>query len=142
MINRCHELAISHQAKLLGISRGSVYYQRRSMNEEDIQLMHRLDQLHLEYPFMGARMLRDQLFREGKTVGRTHIGTLMKRMGIEAVYQKPKTSKKHPGHTVYRERRPVHHPQYLLAGQAELYRKDRYGYLPIEDEPWRHQMEF
>ncbi|WP_407642616.1 IS3 family transposase [Desulfopila aestuarii] len=101
MINRSHELAISQQAKLLGISRGSVYYQPRPISEDDLALMRRIDQLHLEYPFMGARMLRDQLVREEKPVGRSRVGTLMKRMGIEAVYQKPKTSKKHSGHAVY-----------------------------------------
>ncbi len=63
--------------------------------------MRRLDALHLEHPFMGARMLRDQLNREGFTVGRKHVGTLMKRMGIEALYRKLGISKKHPGHDVY-----------------------------------------
>jgi len=101
MINRSHGLAISQQAKLMGISRGSVYYQPRAIAEHELALMRRIDQLHLEYPFMGARMLRDQLVREGKVVGRTRVGTLMKRMGIEALYQKPKTSRKHPGHAVY-----------------------------------------
>jgi len=101
MIDRSHGLSISQQTKLLGISRGCVYSKPRPVNENDLILMRRIDQLHLEHPFMGARMLRDQLVREGKTVGRTHVSTLMKRMGIEAVYQKPKTSKKHPGHTIY-----------------------------------------
>jgi putative transposase len=70
--------------------------------------MRKLDELHLEYPFMGARMLRDQLNRMGFTVGRKRVSTLMKKMGIEALYQKPKTSKKHPGHAVY---------PYLLRGR-------------------------
>lgn len=101
MISRNHALAISQQAKLLGISRGSVYYQPRPISEDDLALMRRIDALHLEHPFMGARMLRDQLVREDRVVGRARVGTLMKRMGIEAVYRKPKTSKKHPGHAVY-----------------------------------------
>jgi len=63
--------------------------------------MRQIDELHLEHPFMGARMLRDQLTRTGHDVGRRHVGTLMKRMGIEALYRKPGTSKKHPGHKVY-----------------------------------------
>ncbi len=63
--------------------------------------MHQLDRLHLEKPFMGARMLSDQLRRSGIWVGRRRVGTLMKKMGIEALYRKPKTSKKHPGHKVY-----------------------------------------
>ena len=79
------------------------------MDASDLALMRRLDKLHLEYPFMGSRMLRDQLGREGIVVGRKHVSTLMTRMGIEALYRKPKTSKKHPGHTIY---------PYLLRGMA------------------------
>ena len=108
MIDRTHQLCISRQAQLLGISRGSVYYQPKEVSEEDLVLMRKLDELHLEYPFMGARMLRDQLNRMGFTVGRKRVSTLMKKMGIEALYQKPKTSKKHPGHAVY---------PYLLRGR-------------------------
>jgi putative transposase len=63
--------------------------------------MRHIDELHLEHPFMGTRMLRDQLSLAGHDVGRRHVGTLMKRMGIEALYRKPGTSKKHPGHKVY-----------------------------------------
>ena len=63
--------------------------------------MRRIDELHLEHPFMGARMLRDQLNRSGVAVGRKHVGSLMARMGIAALYRKPGTSKKHPGHKVY-----------------------------------------
>ena len=63
--------------------------------------MRHLDALHLEHPFMGARMLRDQLNREGFTVGRKHVRTLMARMGMEALYRKPGTSQKHPGHEIY-----------------------------------------
>jgi putative transposase len=67
----------------------------------DLALMHRIDELHLEHPFMGARMLRDQLGRAGVAVGRKHIGSLMTRMGITALYRKPGTSKRHPGHKIY-----------------------------------------
>ena len=101
MIDRNHNLPISRQAKLAGISRGSVYYVPRPVSPADLDLMKRIDKLHLEHPFMGARMLRDQLHLQGLNVGRKHVGTLMKRMGIEALYRKPGTSKKHPGHTVY-----------------------------------------
>jgi len=79
---------------LVGISRGSVYYQPRSVADTDLALMRRIDALHLEHPFMGARMLRDQLNRVGCDIGRKHVGTLMKRMGIEALCRKPGTSKK------------------------------------------------
>ena len=101
MIDRNHKLPISRQVKLAGISRGSVYYVQRPASAADLDLMRRIDRLHLEHPFMGARMLRDQLHLQGLNVGRKHVGTLMKRMGIEALYRKPGTSKKHPGHTVY-----------------------------------------
>ena len=101
MIDAAHALSISRQAQLAGISRGSVYYVSKPAGAADLVLMRRLDALHLEHPFMGARMLRDQLNREGFTVGRKHVGTLMARMGIEALYRKPGTSKKHPGHDVY-----------------------------------------
>jgi putative transposase len=101
MIDSTHALSISRQAQLAGISRGSVYYEPKPVGAADLVRMRRLDALHLEHPFMGARMLRDQLNREGCTVGRKHVGTLMARMGIEALYRKPGTSKKHPGHEIY-----------------------------------------
>jgi putative transposase len=100
MIDGHHALSISRQAQLAGISRGSVYYVPKSVDAADLVLMRRMDALHLEHPFMGARMLRDQLNREGFTVGRKHVGTLMVRMGMEALSRKPNTSKKCPGHTV------------------------------------------
>ena len=83
---------------MVGISRSSVYYQAKPVNATDLAMMRRIDELHLEHPFMGARMLQDQLNRAGLAVGRKHVGTLMKRMGVEALYRKPVTSKKHPGH--------------------------------------------
>ncbi len=101
MIDRHHELPITQQARLLGISRASVYYLPRPMSDADLALMRRLDQLHLDHPFMGARMLRDQLHREGIKVGRRHIGTLMQRMGIEALCPQPGSSKPAPGHKIY-----------------------------------------
>jgi putative transposase len=101
MIDRNHALPIKRQAELVGISRGNVYYLPRPVCEADQRLMRRIDELHLEHPFAGARMLRDMLNREGFAVGRKHVATLMARMGIEALYRKPNTSKKHPGHTVY-----------------------------------------
>lgn len=101
MIDVLHALSISRQAQLVGISRGSVYYLPKPVSAADLALMRRIDELHLEHPFMGARMLRDQLNRAGLAVGRKHVGTLMKRMGVEALYRKPGTSKKHPGHKIY-----------------------------------------
>jgi putative transposase len=101
MIDRNHELPITRQAELLEVSRASVYYLPRPASESDLALMRRIDALHLEHPFMGARMLRDSLRREGFTVGRKHVRTLMTRMGVEPLYRRPRTTKKHPGHQVY-----------------------------------------
>jgi len=101
MIDRDHRLPIARQAQLLGMSRGAVYYLPRPTSAADLALMRRIDELHLEHPFMGARMLRRQLAREGVHVGRRHIGTLMQRMGIEALAPQPGTSKKAPGHKIY-----------------------------------------
>lgn len=101
MIDRDHDLPISRQASALGISRGSVYYLPRPVSTADLILMRQIDELHLEHPFAGARMLRDLLRQEGRWVGRKHVATLMRKMGIEALYRKPSTSRKHPRHAVY-----------------------------------------
>ena len=101
MIDRDHDLPITRQAKLLNISRGSVYYLPRPVSDADLALMRRIDELHLEHPFMGARMLRRMLQREGVMVGRRHVATLMQRMDIEALCPQPGTSKAHPGHKIY-----------------------------------------
>ena len=86
---------------LLGISRGSVYYQPRPVSDADLKLMHRIDKLHTEFLFAGSRMLHGLLAQEGSVVGRLHVATLMKCMGIEALYRKPNTSKPAPGHKTY-----------------------------------------
>jgi putative transposase len=101
MIDRNHELPITRQAELLEVSRASVYYLPRPVSEADLALMRRIDALHLEHPFMGARMLRDSLRQEGFQVGRKHVATLMARMGVEPLYRRPRTTRKHPGHQVY-----------------------------------------
>jgi putative transposase len=101
MIERTHDLPIARQAKLLNISRSAVYYQPRPVPAEDLAIMRRIDELHLESPFAGGRMLRDMLRREGVLIGRRHVATLMKRMGIEAIYRRPNTSKPAPGHRIY-----------------------------------------
>ena len=101
MIDREHDLPITRQAKVLCISRGSVYYQPRPVSASDLEVMHRLDQLHLELPFAGSRMLRGLLVAEGCKIGRRHVKTLMKRMGIEALYRHPRTTKPEPGHEIY-----------------------------------------
>jgi len=101
MIDRNHELSVSRQAKLLGISRGSVYYLPRPTPAADLALMRRIDELHLDYPFAGPRMLQHLVKAEGFEVGRQHFGTLMRKMGIEALYRRPNTGKPAPGHEIY-----------------------------------------
>ena len=101
MIDRQHDLPITKQAEALGISRSSVYYLPRPVPVADLALMRRMDELHLDLPFAGSRMLRDLLNAEGAKIGRRHVATLMRRMGIEAIYRRPTTSKPAPGHKVY-----------------------------------------
>jgi putative transposase len=101
MIDRSHTLSLARQAEELGISRSSLYYNPQPVSAADLAIMRRIDELHLEFPFAGSRMLRDLLAAEGFTVGRLHVATLMKRMGIEALYRKPATSKPTPGHQIY-----------------------------------------
>ena len=93
MIDRQHKLSISRQAELLNISRGTVYYLAQPISASDMTLMRKIDQLHLGHSFMAARMLRDQLARQGIQVGRRHVGTLMRKMGIEALSPQLGTSK-------------------------------------------------
>src|SRR4051794_29675574 len=83
-----HDLTITRQAKVLNVSRGSVYYGPRPPSPADLALMRRIDELHLDFPFAGSRMLRDLLVAGGLRTGRRHVATLMKRMGIQAVYRK------------------------------------------------------
>ena len=109
MIDPEHDLPITQQAEVLGISRSTVYYQPRPFSAEDLWLMRQIDEMHLNYPFAGSRMLRDLLSHQGLEVGRRHIRTLMRRMGIEAIYRRPNTSKPAPGHRIY---------PYLLRGLA------------------------
>ena len=101
MIDRQHQLPLTRQAELLGMSRSSVYYLPRPVSAADLALMRCIDELHLEHPFMGARMLRRMLVRQGLKVGRRHVSTLMQRMGVEALCPQPGTSKAHPGHKIY-----------------------------------------
>ena len=101
MIDRDHTLSITRQAQLLNISRGTVYYLPQPVRPAELALMRKIDELHLEHPFMGARMLRDQLLRQGFDVGRRHVRTLMLCMGIEALAPQPGTSQAAPGHKIY-----------------------------------------
>ena len=107
MMERTGILPVVRQCALLGLSRASVYYHPRPVSARDLTLMRRLDELHLAHPFLGARKLAKLLQAEGHAVGRRHVGTLMRRMGIEALYRKPRTSVPAPGQRIY---------PYLLSG--------------------------
>ena len=109
MIDRGHELALTRQAKLLKLSRSSIYYRPRPVSPADLAIMRRIDELHLDFPFAGSRMLRDFLRAEGVEIGRQRVARMMKRKGIEALYRRPNTSKPAPGHKIY---------PYLLRGLA------------------------
>jgi putative transposase len=101
MIDRTHELPLVRQAKLLRLSRSSLYYAPRPVPAAELAIMRRIDALHLDYPFAGSRMLRDLLRGEGVVIGRETVRTMMRRMCIEALYRRPNTSKAAPGHKIY-----------------------------------------
>lgn len=101
MIDRTHDLPVVRQCEILALSRSSVYYLPRPVPPQDLALMRRIDELHLNFPFAGARMLRDLLRLEGFHVGRQRVARLMRQMGMEALYRKPNTSRRHPAHPVF-----------------------------------------
>jgi putative transposase len=109
MIDRDHQLSVTRQAKAVGIARSTVYYLPRPVSEADLALMREIDKFHTEFPFAGSRMLRRLLAFNGSKIGRRHVKTLMQRMGIEALYRRPRTTKPEPGHKIY---------PYLLRGLA------------------------
>jgi putative transposase len=118
MIDRSHTLGLKHQARLLNLSRSSLYYEQRQVSQLDLEIMRRIDELHLDYPFAGSRMLRDLLRGEEMQIGRQHVATLMRRMGIEAIYRRPNTSKPKPGHKIYPyllRRLTIDRPDYVWA---------------------------
>ena len=101
MIDRAYALSVSKQTKMVGIARSTVYYLSRPVPASDLALMTQIDKLHTEFPFAGSRMLRRLLAINGSKAGRRHVKTLMQRMGIEALYRKPRATKPEPGHTIY-----------------------------------------
>ncbi len=102
-------LSLSRQCRVLAISRSSFYYAPKGESPENLALMRRIDELFLKYPFYGSRQMVRQLLREGITVGRHRVRRLMRLMGLEAIYQAPRTSAPHPAHRIY---------PYLLRGMA------------------------
>jgi putative transposase len=127
MIDRSDKLPVVRQCQLLNLSRSSVYYTPQPVSEGDLALMRRIDELHLNHPFAGSRMLRDLLRLEGIQVGRRHVATLMKKMGIEALYRRPNTSRKHPQNPVF---------PYLLRG-LEITRPNHVWAMDITYIPMR-----
>lgn len=101
MIDRTHNLPVVRQCEILELARSTAYYTPKPTSAEDLALMRRIDELHLEYPFAGSRMLRDLLRNEGQAVGRKRVRRLMRQMGIEALYRKPNTSRRHAAHPIY-----------------------------------------
>lgn len=101
MIDRTHKLPVVRQCQILALSRSTAYYQPQPVSEANLVLMRRMDTFHLEHPFAGARMLSRLLKRASCQVGRRHVATLMKQMGIHALYRKPATSTRHLAHKVY-----------------------------------------
>ena len=95
MIDRTHDLPLTRQCQILDLARSTAYYQPATTPAEELALMRRMDELHLEHPFAGSRMLRDLLRQEGYPVNRKRVRRLMKKMGIEALYRKPNTSARH-----------------------------------------------
>jgi putative transposase len=101
MIDPAHKLAVTKQAQLLELSRSSVYYRPEPTTDSDLALMRHIDELHLDHPFAGSRMLRDILRQEGHRIGRKHVATLMRTMGIEALHRRQNASKRHAAHRIY-----------------------------------------
>lgn len=101
MISPEHPLPITRQCQLLELSRSSVYYREAPVSDHDLILMRQIDEIHLNYPFYGSRRIRNELEDRGYHVGRGHVVTLMRKMGIEAIYRKPRTSVAHPEHKIY-----------------------------------------
>ena len=101
MITREHPLPLTKQCLLLNLSRSGMYYVPVPVSDKDRELMRLIDEMHLDYPYLGTRGIRNELWDKGYKVGRSHVRTLMRKMGIEALYQKPRLSEPHPGHTIY-----------------------------------------
>lgn len=101
MIDRTHDLPVVRQCEILELARSTAYYTPKPTSPEDLALMRRMDELHLDFPFAGSRMLRDLLRNEGQQIGRKRVRRLMRKMGIEALYRKPNTSRRHAAHPIY-----------------------------------------
>jgi putative transposase len=95
------ELSIRRQCELLNLTRSNLYYEPVKVSEETLRIMHRIDEIFTESPFYGSRRILEALRREGWTIGRERVQSLMGQMGLQAIYPKAKLSKKHPEHRIY-----------------------------------------
>ena len=103
------DLSVAAQCRLLNVARSTLYYQPAPVDADDLALMRRMDELYTKWPFYGSRRMVAALRQDGLNVNRKRVRRLMRVMGLEAIYQKPNTSKGHPDHKVY---------PYLLRGLA------------------------
>jgi len=101
MISRDHRLPIRDQCQLLGLPRSSFYYREQPMSAEDLELMLTIDMVHLEFPFFGSRKIQNALIKKGFPISRSRVRGLMRRMGLEAIYRKPRTSIPQSGNHIY-----------------------------------------
>jgi putative transposase len=101
MIDRTDELPVKRQCEILNLSRSGIYYIPVPVSVKYLELMRQIDEIHLAYPFYGSRKIRNELWAKGYDIGRDRVRRLMRRMGIEALYVKPRLSLAHPGHVKY-----------------------------------------
>ena len=128
MIDREHGLPLRRQAAVLQLGRSTLYYEPRPVSAAELAIMRRIDELHLDYPFAGSRMMRDLLCGEAIAIGRERVATMMRRMGIEALYRRPNTSTPAPGHKIY---------PYLLRG-LDVVRPNQVWAMDITYIPMAH----
>ncbi len=127
MVDRKHPvLSTLRQCALLDISRSSLYYRRKGTSPEDLAVMEAIDQQYLATPFYGSRRMKVWLDREGHPANRKRVRRLMRTMGLQAIYRRPRTSKPAPGHRVY---------PYLLGGM-EITRPNQVWGRISPTSPW------
>ena len=101
MIDKEDSLPVTRQCEILELSRSGVYYNPVPLSARELEIMRQIDEIHLLSPFYGSRNIRNDLWAKGYNIGRDHVRCLMRRMGIEALYVKPRLSLCHPGHVKY-----------------------------------------
>ena len=129
MIDAAHrKLSISKQCKILGVNRSTVYYKKRPVKALDLEQMKLIDEQYLKNPSWGSRSMRNYLRRLGYKINRKRVQRLMRLMGLEAVYPKPKTSRPHPAHKLYPyllRNLKIDHPNQVWAADISVLQKRR-----------------